>query len=75
MFELRVEPMRKEDVLVDRRKSPDYQQISGHVDKNLVRQFKTFCTSEDITIAEALEQAMAMFLNSKGVTPDIKAKE
>jgi hypothetical protein len=67
--------MQKEDVLVDRRKSPDYQQISGHVDKNLVRQFKTFCTSEDITIAEALEQAMAAYLESKGVKPQLKSSE
>jgi hypothetical protein len=67
--------MQKEGVLVDRRKSPDYQQISGHVDKNLVRQFKTFCTSEDITIAEALEQAMAMYLQSKGVAPHVKVEE
>lgn len=67
--------MQQEDVLVDRRKSPDYQQISGHIDRNLVRQFKTFCTSEDITIAEALEQAIAAYLTSKGVKPQFIANE
>lgn len=61
--------MQEENVLVDRRKSPDFQQISGHIDKILVRQFKTFCTGEDITIAEALEDAIALYLKSKGIEP------
>lgn len=61
--------MQKEDILVDRRKSPDFQQISGHVDKTLVKQFKTFCAGEDITIAEALEDAIALYLKSRGVEP------
>ncbi|NJL20559.1 MAG: hypothetical protein HC895_06690 [Leptolyngbyaceae cyanobacterium SM1_3_5] len=61
--------MQEEDILVDRRKSPDFQQISGHIDKSLVRQFKTFCTGEDITIAEALEDAIALYLKSKGIEP------
>jgi len=61
--------MQEENVLVDRRKSPDFQQISGHIDRSLVRQFKTFCTGEDITIAEALEDAIALYLKSKGIEP------
>ncbi len=61
--------MQEQDVLVDRRKSPDFQQLSGHIDKSLLRQFKTFCTGEDITIAEALEEAIALYLRSKGLEP------
>ena len=69
MIELKAEPMQEKDALVDRRKSPDFQQISGHIDRSLLRQFKTFCTGEDITIAEALEQAIELYLQSKGVEP------
>lgn len=61
--------MQGKDVLVDRRKSPDFQQISGHIDKSLLRQFKTFCTGEDITIAEALEESVALYLKSRGIEP------
>jgi len=61
--------MQEQDVLVDRRKSPDFQQLSGHIDKSLLRQFKTFCAGEDVTIAEALEEAIALYLKSKGLEP------
>lgn len=52
--------------LVDRRRDPNYEQVTGHVPKALARQFKVFCTGEQITIAEGLEEAIALFLQSKG---------
>jgi hypothetical protein len=61
--------MQSEENLVDRRKSPDFQQVSGHIDKSLLKQFKSFCAGEDITIAEALEQAVAMYLRAQGIEP------
>jgi DNA-binding transcriptional MocR family regulator len=51
--------------LVDRRKDPDYEQVTGHVQKDLARRFKVFCTEHRITIAEGLDQAIALFLKSE----------
>lgn len=48
--------------LVDRRKDPNYEQVTGHVQKDLARRFKVFCTDQRITIAEALDKAIALFL-------------
>jgi hypothetical protein len=48
--------------LVDRRKDPNYEQVTGHVQRDLARRFKVFCTNQRITIAEALDQAIAAFL-------------
>ena len=51
--------------LVDRRKNPDYEQVTGHVKKDLSRDFKAYCTKTRITIAEALEQAIQLWLTEK----------
>ena len=48
--------------LVDRRKDPNYEQVTGHVQRDLARKFKVFCTDQRITIAEALDKAIALFL-------------
>jgi len=48
--------------LVDRRKDPNYEQVTGHVQRDLARRFKVFCTDQRITIAEALDKAIALFL-------------
>jgi hypothetical protein len=67
--------MQLEEKLVDRRKDPGYLQISGFIDKRLARQFKTFCTSEGITIAEALEEAIVKYLHDKEVELPNKSEE
>ncbi len=48
--------------MVDRRKDPNYEQVTGHVQRDLARRFKVFCTDQRITIAEALDEAIALFL-------------
>ncbi len=48
--------------MVDRRKDQNYEQVTGHVQKDLARRFKVFCTDQRITIAEALDKAIALFL-------------
>lgn len=48
--------------MVDRRKDPNYEQVTGHVQRDLARQFKVFCTDQRITIAEALDTAITLFL-------------
>lgn len=55
--------------LVDRRRDPNYEQVTGHIPKPLAKQFKVFCTENGTTIAEALETAVQLFLQEK------KAKE
>jgi hypothetical protein len=51
--------------LVDRRRDPNYEQVTGHIPKSLAKQFKVFCTENGITIAEALETAVQLFLQEK----------
>jgi hypothetical protein len=51
--------------LVDRRRDPNYEQVTGHIPKPLAKQFKVFCTENGITIAEALETAVTLFLQEK----------
>jgi len=51
--------------LVDRRKDPNYEQITGHVAREIARRFKIFCTEQRITIAHALEEAIELYLQTK----------
>ena len=62
MFQWEVSAIDIEKLLVDRRKDPNYEQVTGHVQKDLARRFKVFCTDQRITIAEALDQAISAFL-------------
>ncbi len=55
----------KRKTLVDRRRDPNYEQVTGHIPKSLAKQFKVFCTENGITIAEALETAVQLFLQEK----------
>ena len=55
----------KRKPLVDRRRDPNYEQVTGHIPKPLAKQFKVFCTENGITIAEALETAVTLFLQEK----------
>ncbi len=60
--------------LVDRRKDPDYEQVTGHVQKDLARRFKVFCTEHRITIAEGLDKAIALFLENELEEGQAKSK-
>jgi hypothetical protein len=51
--------------LVDRRRDPNFEQVTGHVPKPLARKFKVFCTEHQVTIAEGLEEAITLFLQSQ----------
>jgi hypothetical protein len=65
----------KGTTLVDRRKDPNYQQVTGHVQKDLALQFKIFCMEQRITIAEGLEEAIALFLQSKGKAKAVQERQ
>lgn len=61
--------------LVDRRKDPNYEQVTGHVQKDLARRFKVFCTDQRITIAEALDEAIALFLQQADKRQELSRPE
>jgi Asp-tRNA(Asn)/Glu-tRNA(Gln) amidotransferase B subunit len=52
----------KTDSMVDRRKSPDYRQLSGHIPKEMYREFKSFCALKDVSQSEAMEEAIAFWM-------------
>ena len=43
---------------MDKRRDPNYKQISGHIPVELYKQFKTACFSRDIKQSEAIENAV-----------------
>ena len=51
--------------MVDKRKDPDYEQVTGHISRDVARRFKIFCTEQRITIAHALEEAIGLYLQIK----------
>ncbi len=50
------------DDSVSRRKDPNYAQVSGYIDKNLAMRFKIACTATEVSQTDALEQAVALWL-------------
>jgi hypothetical protein len=65
--------------MVDRRKNPDYRQVSGHIPMNMYRKFKSICALRDVSQSEALEQAINVWMqgeqeeNLESVNGDEKA--
>ena len=43
----------------------NYEQVRGHVPKQLSRQFKQYCLDEDIDYSEGLEQILAFFFSDE----------
>lgn len=46
------------DIDMDKRRDPNYKQISGHIPLELYKQFKTACFYRDIKQSEAVEIAI-----------------
>ncbi len=44
---------------------PNYEQVRGHVPKQLARQFKQYCLNEDIDYSEGLERILASFFSNE----------
>jgi len=44
---------------------PNYSQVSGHVPKELALKFRITCTAKEITISEALEKALEVWLEQE----------
>lgn len=51
--------------LMGRRDDPNYSQVSGYINKGLVLKFKIACTQSEISQTDALEEAIALWLESK----------
>ena len=58
--------------LVTKRDDPNYAQVSGYVPKELALRFKVLCTSEEMSQSEALEEAIALWMQRK---EDLKRNE
>ncbi len=48
-----------------RREDPNYAQVSGYINKDLVMQFKIACTASEISQTDALEEAIALWLKER----------
>lgn len=65
------ENMEEEQTLNDllevasKRDDPDYQQISGHIPKELATEFKIACTRNGVSHSDGLEQAITIWLNQQ----------
>lgn len=55
-----------------KRENPNYIQISGHVPRDLGLQFKTVCAASELTLSEALEDALQKWIEDRA--KDTKAK-
>lgn len=48
--------------VVSKRDDPNYSQVSGYVAKALALRFKVACTAKELPRSEALEEAIALWL-------------
>ncbi len=49
-----------------KRDDPNYQQLSGHVLKEMATEFKVACTRRGVSHSDGLEQAIALWLAQDG---------
>ncbi len=54
--------MRSDSMAASRRADPDFSQVSGYVKKDLALKFKAECTMREISLSEALEEALDLWL-------------
>jgi len=54
--------MISEEMAATRRADPAYAQVSGYLPKELVIRFKVVCTQQEISQTDALEKAIALWL-------------
>lgn len=62
------------DNAVSRRQDPKFAQVSGYIDKNLAMQFKIACTATEVSQTDALEEAVALWLEKHQQAAQSKAK-
>lgn len=47
-----------------KRSDPNYIQVNGYIHKDVALRFKIYCTANQLTISEALEEAMELLMKS-----------
>ncbi len=48
--------------VASKRDDPNYQQVSGHIPKEMATEFKVACTRREVSHSDGLEQAIALWL-------------
>ena len=61
--------------MVDKRRSADYKQLSGHILASLYRKFKATCAERDTDQSSALEQAVVMWIDQESAKTQDDTKE
>lgn len=54
--------------LVSRRNNPNYAQVTGYINKDLAMRFKIACTASEISQTDAIEEAVALWLEKNDKT-------
>jgi hypothetical protein len=57
-----IEPPDKLLEVASKRDDPNFQQLSGHVPKEMATEFKVACTRKGVSHSDGLEQAIALWL-------------
>ena len=58
---------------MDRRRSPDYQQVAIHIPKDLARQFKALCSLNGLAMSDVGEALIREWVKSK--QDELKVKD
>ncbi len=54
-----------ENNVPSKRQDPNYAQVYGDVKKNVLLKFKSLCALEEISLGEALEEAMELWIRER----------
>jgi hypothetical protein len=55
--------------VASKRDDPNYQQVSGHIPKEMATEFKVACTRREVSHSDGLEQAIALWLAQDNKKP------
>ncbi|AFZ22327.1 hypothetical protein [Allocoleopsis franciscana] len=55
--------------VASKRDDPNYQQVSGHIPKEMATEFKVACTRKGVSHSSGLEQAVALWLAQDSKPP------
>lgn len=62
MMEGKITPLDELLEVASKRDDPNYQQISGHIPKEMATEFKIACTRKGVSHSDGLRQAIALWL-------------
>jgi hypothetical protein len=57
--------------VASKRDDPNYQQVSGHIPKEMATEFKVACTRREVSHSDGLEQAIALWLHRTTKKPPL----